>query len=71
MTNSAIPEMLPLKEAAARTGLSYDWLRKACLRGELVHIRCGTKILINFGALCRYLETNTGQRPIDENVELS
>lgn len=65
-TSDYIPEMIPLKEAAARTGLSYDWLRKACLKGILVHVRCGTKILINFGALCRYLETNTGEGASNE-----
>lgn len=61
-----VPEMIPLKEAAARTGLSYDWLRKACLKGIIVHVRCGKKFLVNFGALCRFLETNTGGGPDDE-----
>lgn len=52
-----IPEMVSIKEAARRTGLSYYFLRNACLRGEIVHIRAGAKILINFNRLCEYLNT--------------
>ena len=29
-----IPEMLTIKEAAGRTGLSYDFIRKLCLQGK-------------------------------------
>lgn len=50
-----IPEMIPLREASRRTHLSYDFLRKGCLRGELVHIKAGKKILINFDRLVEYL----------------
>ena len=50
-----VPAMWTLREAAQRTGLSYDWLRKACLRGELVHIKCGTKFLLNAERLADYL----------------
>ena len=53
----SIPEMIPIREASKRTGLSYDFLRKACLRGEIVHVRAGQKILINFNRLCDYLNT--------------
>ena len=55
-----IPQMVTLKEAAARTGLSYDFLRKACLHGSIVHIRCGSKFLINFDKLVEYLNTARG-----------
>lgn len=51
------PEMIGLREAAARTGLSYSYLRLACLRGELVHVRSGKKFLVNFGKLVEYLDT--------------
>ena len=50
-----IPTMLSLREAAKRTGLSYDYLRKACNRQEIVHVRCGNKILINLEKLIEYL----------------
>ena len=60
-----IPEMVPLKEASSRTGISYDWLRKLCLQGKIVHIRAGSKYLVNFGKLIDYL--NTGDQGKGEN----
>ncbi len=57
-----IPEMVPIKEASARTGLSYDFLRKQCLAGRIVHIRIGNgKFLINFGWLVNWLNTSCGE----------
>lgn len=50
-----VPEMITLKEASNRTGVSYDWLRKLCIQGKIVHIRAGTKYLVNFGKLIKYL----------------
>ena len=56
-----IPEMVTLKEASRRTGISYDFLRKECLKGNLVHIRIGNgKRLINFGFLVEQLNTARG-----------
>ena len=57
-----VPEMIPLKEASFRTGLSYDFLRKLCLTGKIVHIRAGSKYLVNFGKLCEYLNTEGKNR---------
>ena len=51
MTEYLVPEMITLREASRRTGLSYDFLRKGCLSGDLIHIRAGSKILINFNKL--------------------
>jgi len=51
MTEYLVPEMITLREASRRTGLSYDSLRKGCLSGKFVHIRVGAKILINFNKL--------------------
>lgn len=69
-TNPVIPRMIVLREAAARTGLSYDYLRKSCLRGRLVHVRCGSKILVNFDKLLEYLNSNTeeNQKTCFENT---
>ncbi len=50
-----VPEMIPLREASSRTGLSYDFLRKLCLTGRIVFIRAGSKYLVNFGKLCEFL----------------
>lgn len=65
-----VPEMITLNEASKRTGLSYDWLRKMCLRGTLVHIKAGNRYLINWRRLCEYLDTATGDdtKEADEHV---
>ena len=56
MEDYKIPEMLSIKEVINRIpGLSYDYIRKGCIRGEIIHIRAGSKYLINFGKLCEQL----------------
>ena len=40
-----IPEMIQIKEASKRTGLSYDCLRKLCLSKKIIHVRAGAKVL--------------------------
>jgi excisionase family DNA binding protein len=55
MDERTVPTMLTLREAAKRTGLSYDFLRKLCLRGEIVHVRAGAKFLVNFEKLLDFL----------------
>ena len=49
------PEMISMREAARRTGLSYGALRKMVCRGELVYLKVGKKYLINAGKLCEIL----------------
>ncbi len=56
-----IPEMITIKEASRRTGFSYDFLRKECLKGDLVYVRVGTgKFLINFDFLVEQMKTARG-----------
>ena len=63
------PEMIPIKEASARTGLSYDFLRKSCLQKKIVHIRVGTgKFLINYDRLVEWLNTSRGN---EDNTDAS
>ena len=50
-----VPEMITIKEAARRTGVSYDCIRKLCLQKKIVHIKAGSKYLVNFGMFCKYL----------------
>ena len=49
------PEMITIREAAKRTGLSYDSIRKMVNAGELTYIKVGKKFLINAGKLCEFL----------------
>lgn len=66
-TIDMIPEMITLKDASQRTGVSYDWLRKLCLQGKIVHIRAGSKYLLNFGKLIEYLNTGDQEKGEDDN----
>ena len=51
------PEMLSPREVARRTGLSYDYLRNSCLKGEIPHIRCGRDIKIKFTRFAEMLDS--------------
>ena len=56
-----IPQMVTIKEASHRTGFSYDFLRKECLKGNLVYIRVGNgKFLINLDLLIDQMKTAHG-----------
>ena len=50
-------QMVTLKEASSRTGISYDRLRKMCINRQIVHIRAGSKFLLNWERLGEYLNT--------------
>ena len=53
-----------LKEAAALAGIPYSAIRKMCITGKVVHVRVGTKYLVNLDKLAEYLiqkETITGK----------
>ena len=69
ITGGKIPEMVTIKEASLRTGLSYDFLRKQCLKGNMAHIRVGNgKFLINFDLLVEQMSTIRGVRK-EENCD--
>ena len=65
MVEYRIPEMITLKEAASRTGLSYDCLRKLCLTSRIVFFRSGAKYMINYPKLVDFLN-NGGEA--DEQI---
>ena len=56
-----IPEMNTIQVEHELTGLSYDFLRKACLQGKIVHIKVGSKYLINHQKLVEWLQTSHGE----------
>lgn len=55
-----IPTMITIKEASSQTGLSYEYIRKLCLQGKIVHIHAGRKVLINMEKLVAFL--NEGEQ---------
>ena len=63
---SNIPRMIPIKTAATESGLSYDAIRKLCLKKEIRFIRSGTKYLINADSFAAYLNGESEHR---ENVD--
>ena len=51
----SVPRMMTIKEVSAQTGISYDFIRKLCLQGRIVHIKAGAKYLVNFDKFVNYL----------------
>lgn len=69
MFNTQTPQMLSIKEASQRTGLSMHFIRKSALNGKISAIRTGTsksKILVNLHSLMDLLEVSTLSEPIAE-----
>lgn len=62
---ATLPKMATIAQCAAETGLSYDCIRKLCLQKKIVHIRSGTKYLINVDRLNDYLN---GEQEETENT---
>lgn len=60
MEANTIPRMRTIKEVSQETGVSYDALRKMCLRKEIPHIKCGKKFLINLDRFIDYLNSKPG-----------
>jgi excisionase family DNA binding protein len=54
-----VPVMWDLREAAEKTPLSYDHVRRLCLQNKIKHVRVGergTKILVNAESLVAWLQ---------------
>lgn len=54
-----MPRMKTIREASIECGLSYNCLRQLCLNNQIVHIRVGTKFLINMDKLKDFLNGET------------
>lgn len=63
-----IPTMMTIREASNETGISYDRIRKMCLQGKIVHIRMGTKFLINMEKFVEYLNKGDGADEADNPI---
>ena len=67
---AVVPEMITLKEASRRTGLSYYYLRNECLKGNIVSIQIGNgKWLINFDRLIEQMESSHGSIQLNKMKE--
>lgn len=56
-----IPEMLTIKEASTRTGLSYYAIRELCMNNKITYITVGKKYLVNMGKLSEFLNGKQAQ----------
>ena len=50
-----VPTMLPIREISAKTGVSYEAIRKLCLQRKIVFIKTGSKYLVNLEKFIDYL----------------
>ena len=57
-----LPQMLTIKEASEKTGISYEHIRQMCLAGSIVHVKAGAKYLINAARLADYLNHGGGAK---------
>ena len=55
-----IPEMVSVREAARRTGMSYAFIRKLCQEEQIVYVQAGSRCLVNFSFLVNYLQHGRG-----------
>ncbi len=60
------PSMLPIKEAAQKSGMTPSSIRALIKAGKIVHINTGRKYLINWDRFMEYL--NQGERAPDEQT---
>lgn len=63
-----IPTMKTIREASNATGISYDRIRKLCLQGKIVHIRTGSKFLINMEKFVEFLNEGDGTDEADNPI---
>ena len=61
MIPNEVPVMLTINETAAKTNLAKHYVRQCCLKNQIVHVRCGKRILINFNKFIEFLNTGDGQ----------
>ena len=54
--SNTVPVVMPIKEAASVTGLSYSSIRQLCLNNRIRYIKSGTKYYVNMASLLRYCE---------------
>ena len=48
-------EMVSIKEASQRSGISYDFIRKMCINKQISYVRAGSKCLVNWRLFQEYL----------------
>ncbi|HEY5556674.1 DNA-binding protein [Acetobacterium sp.] len=58
-----IPRMRTIRQTADETGFAYCNIMQLCKQNKIVHVKAGTKYLVNFDKFIDYL--NTGDKEQD------
>jgi len=58
-TDTNAPQMVTVKQLAELTGLSQYFIRGLCSQGKIIHVKSGTKILINYQRFLDFLNSNS------------
>ncbi len=64
--NFNVPIFKTIAECANLTGLAKYRIRKFVLEGKLKYVRAGTKYLINYESLIKYLQIGDGKNTESE-----
>ena len=59
-------EMVSIKEASQRSGISYDFIRKMCINKQISYVRAGSKYLVNWRLFQEYLNKGAA---VDDNLK--
>jgi len=62
------PRLTPLAEAATALGMDYWKLWGACVRGEVPHVRLGSRLFLKARTLRQLLERPAEPEPASEAV---
>ena len=54
-TTKPLPKMMTIKELSEVTGFAYHHIRNLCLKNKIVHVKAGSKYLINYDKFLEYL----------------
>ena len=55
-----MPQMVTIRQAAAETGLSYEFIRGLIREHKIVYVKAGCKFLVNRERLIEYLNHGEG-----------
>ena len=58
-TDTTVPHMVTVKQLAELTELSQYFIRGLCSQGKIIHVKSGTKILINYERFLDFLNSNS------------
>lgn len=68
--NNPIPTMLTIEATARQTGLSAHFVRQLVLTKRIVHVRAGSKYLVNLDRFVEFLNNGETAQPDTEHGKI-